>query len=119
MSARHPDSFANRHIGPDDTSIAEMLKLLGFNAVRLPFQFSDLYVTKPQVCRCNNIFYQLLTLILTGWAQTAHVAKVCLACQRCVATLLSREAQVAAVEPLYRWCTLIGYYLHVSTRKNT
>ena len=31
MSARHPDSFVNRHIGPDDTSIAEMLKSLGFN----------------------------------------------------------------------------------------
>src|SRR5688572_18250289 len=28
MSARHPDLFVNRHIGPDDTSIAEMLKVL-------------------------------------------------------------------------------------------
>jgi glycine dehydrogenase len=29
MSARHPDRFVNRHIGPDDNSISEMLKLLG------------------------------------------------------------------------------------------
>ena len=31
MTARHPDLFVNRHIGPDDSSIAEMLKLLGLN----------------------------------------------------------------------------------------
>ena len=33
MTARHPDYFANRHIGPDDASIAEMLKLLGLNSL--------------------------------------------------------------------------------------
>ena len=31
MTARHPDLFVNRHIGPDDSSILEMLKLLGLN----------------------------------------------------------------------------------------
>jgi glycine dehydrogenase len=31
MTARHPDSFANRHIGPDDASVMEMLKVLGLN----------------------------------------------------------------------------------------
>src|SRR5688572_21242119 len=33
MSARHPDLFANRHIGPDDSSISEMLNLLGLNSL--------------------------------------------------------------------------------------
>ncbi len=33
MSARHPDQFANRHIGPDDSSISEMLKLLDLNSL--------------------------------------------------------------------------------------
>ena len=33
MSARHPDLFVNRHIGPDDTSIAEMLNTLGLNTL--------------------------------------------------------------------------------------
>jgi hypothetical protein len=33
MSARHPDLFANRHIGPDDSSIAEMLNLLGLKSL--------------------------------------------------------------------------------------
>jgi hypothetical protein len=35
--------------GGDFATIVQQLKLLGFNAVRLPFQFSDLYVKKPQV----------------------------------------------------------------------
>jgi glycine dehydrogenase len=33
MSARHPDLFVNRHIGPDDSSLAEMLKVLGLNSL--------------------------------------------------------------------------------------
>src|SRR5688572_2008199 len=33
MSTRHPDLFVNRHIGPDESSIAEMLKLLGLNSL--------------------------------------------------------------------------------------
>ena len=33
MSARHPDLFVNRHIGPDDSSILEMLNLLGLNSL--------------------------------------------------------------------------------------
>lgn len=36
--------------GGDFATIVHQLKLLGFNAVRLPFQFNDLFVQKPQVC---------------------------------------------------------------------
>lgn len=36
--------------GGDFATIVQQLRLLGFNAVRLPFQFSDLYLKKPQVC---------------------------------------------------------------------
>lgn len=35
--------------GGDFATIVHTLKLLGFNAVRLPFQFADLFITKPQV----------------------------------------------------------------------
>jgi hypothetical protein len=40
--------------GGDFATIVHTLKLLGFNAVRLPFQFSGLYLKKPQVC-CSCI----------------------------------------------------------------
>src|SRR5688572_7931863 len=33
MSARHPDVFANRHIGPDDSSISDMLNTLGLDSL--------------------------------------------------------------------------------------
>jgi glycine dehydrogenase len=33
MSLRHPDRFADRHIGPDDSSIAEMLNTLGLKSL--------------------------------------------------------------------------------------
>src|SRR6185436_12840846 len=33
MSLRHPDRFADRHIGPDDSSIAEMLNTLGLRSL--------------------------------------------------------------------------------------
>jgi glycine dehydrogenase len=33
MTLRHPDRFVNRHIGPDDASAAEMLKLLGLSSL--------------------------------------------------------------------------------------
>jgi len=33
MSLRHPDSFASRHIGPDDASTAEMLRALGLKSL--------------------------------------------------------------------------------------
>src|SRR5689334_17898369 len=33
MSLRHPDQFVHRHIGPDDNSIAEMLRTLGLNTL--------------------------------------------------------------------------------------
>lgn len=35
--------------GGDFATVMQKLKLLGFNAVRLPFQFSDLYIAKPLV----------------------------------------------------------------------
>ncbi|HTG45445.1 MAG TPA: aminomethyl-transferring glycine dehydrogenase, partial [Verrucomicrobiae bacterium] len=33
MSLRHPDLFVNRHIGPDDSSIAQMLERLGLKSL--------------------------------------------------------------------------------------
>jgi glycine dehydrogenase len=33
MTLRHPDQFVHRHIGPDDNSIAEMLRTLGLNSL--------------------------------------------------------------------------------------
>lgn len=36
--------------GGDFATIVHQLKLLGFNAVRLPFLFGDLYTQPPQVC---------------------------------------------------------------------
>jgi glycine dehydrogenase len=33
MSLRHPDQFVHRHIGPDDSSIADMLRTLGLNSL--------------------------------------------------------------------------------------
>ncbi len=33
MSIRHPDQFVNRHIGPDDSCIAEMLQTLGVSTL--------------------------------------------------------------------------------------
>src|SRR4051812_1255967 len=33
MSIRHPDRFVNRHIGPDDSSVNEMLKSLGLSSL--------------------------------------------------------------------------------------
>jgi glycine dehydrogenase len=33
MSLRHPDQFVHRHIGPDDSSVAEMLGTLGLNTL--------------------------------------------------------------------------------------
>lgn len=38
--------------GGDFATIVHQLKLLGFNAVRLPFLFGDLYTQPPQVCCC-------------------------------------------------------------------
>lgn len=35
--------------GGDFATIVHQLKLLGFNAVRLPFLFGDLYTLPPQV----------------------------------------------------------------------
>lgn len=35
--------------GGDFATIVQTLRLLGFNAVRLPFQFTDLFIAKPQV----------------------------------------------------------------------
>jgi hypothetical protein len=35
--------------GGDFATIVQTLKLLGFNAIRLPFQFSDLYDRAPLV----------------------------------------------------------------------
>jgi glycine dehydrogenase len=33
MSLRHPDLFTHRHIGPDESSISEMLRTLGLNSL--------------------------------------------------------------------------------------
>lgn len=38
--------------GGDFATIAFTLRLLGFNAVRLPFKFNDLFNLEPQVISC-------------------------------------------------------------------
>jgi hypothetical protein len=48
--------------GGDFATIVHQLKLLGFNAVRLPFLFGDLYTQPPQVSAgCAHMQLALLT----------------------------------------------------------
>src|SRR4051812_25280981 len=49
MSIRHPDRFVNRHIGPDDSSVNEMLKSLGLSSLEQLVER-----TVPQQIRTKN-----------------------------------------------------------------
>jgi hypothetical protein len=83
--------------GGDFATIVHQLKLLGFNAVRLPFLFGNLYTLPPQVrgpsiCRVlGGCFGVLVSVCMPATAATS------LACFVCTATA-SKGARLEALQ---------------------